>query len=317
MRRLGSGGEESDQGISAGRKRERRYILIVIWCESEQNSGEEAEVPSDSVLMMRSRQRGWTDPAESPEAPPFMPHGQVVCASPIFSEPLCLLEFLFLWLSPICKSSTAPAGDGSGAVLIPGLLGLDINLFALHAWLGRIGYRSYYSGMGIMADCPNDLARRLDQTIDRAYAETGRRVHLIGHSLGGIFARSAAVRRPGRIASVISLGSPFRGLVMHRVLSALSETTRGWIRQTRPEAPNDCASSRCSCEFGRSLGRRWPRSVRQTAVYTRCDGLVDWRYCLSGKPNVDVEVVATHLGLLFNPEVFGLIARRLAGAASG
>ncbi|MBZ5728030.1 MAG: hypothetical protein LAP87_23945 [Acidobacteriia bacterium] len=197
-------------------------------------------------------------------------------------------------------------------MIIPGLLGIDLILFDLHAWLQRIGYRPYYSGIGIAAHCPDRLSRHLDETIDRAYAETGRPVHLIGHSLGGIFARSAAVRRPKRIASVITLGSPFRGLVLHSLIVALSNAVRGWIQSTGLAVPRECASSRCRCAFGRSLGRRWPRSVRQTAVYTKCDGAVDWRYCLSGKPNIDVEVVGTHLGLPFNATVFWHIAVRLA-----
>jgi pimeloyl-ACP methyl ester carboxylesterase len=238
----------------------------------------------------------------------------VTCDSPLFSEPLCVLEFLALRFSPEYYGWAIPRGDGSAVVVIPGLLGMDLNLFELHAWLERIGYRPYYSGVGFTADCPNRLSRRLDATIDRAYAETGRRVHLIGHSLGGIFARSAAVRRPKRIASVITLGSPFRGLVMHGFVRWLSNAVRRWIRGTGPDVPRECATSRCRCTFGRSLGRPWPRSVRQTAVYTKCDGVVDWRYCLSGKPGVDVEVVGTHLGLQFNAAVFRHIAVRLAAS---
>ena len=241
-----------------------------------------------------------------------MPHGAVGCSSPIFSEPLCALEFLFLRLSPSYYGAGIPRGDGSAVVVIPGLLQTDVGLSTLHAWLERIGYRSYFSGMGFAADCPDLLSRRLDETIDRAYAETGRRVHLIGHSLGGIFARSAAVRRPKRVVSVISLGSPFRGLVMHGVVLSLSNLVRGQIRMARSAVPRECASSRCSCAFGRSLGRRWPCSVRETAVYTKCDGLVDWRYCLSGKSGTDIEVVGTHLGLPFNPSVFRHIAWSLA-----
>ena len=252
----------------------------------------------------------------APEAQPFVPHGEVLYHSPIFSEPLCVLEFLALRFSPEYYGSSIPRGDGSAVVLIPGLLGMDLHLFELHGWLRRIGYRPYYSGIGFAADCPDLLSRQLDDTIDRGYAETGRKVHLIGHSLGGIFARSAAVRRPKRIASVITLGSPYRGLAVHSVILTLSNALRGCIRSARPEVPVHCASSRCHCAFGRSLGRRWPRSVRQTAIYTRCDGLVDWRYCLSGKPEIDVEVVGTHLGLPVNATVFRHIALRLAGSGS-
>ncbi len=260
---------------------------------------------------MRTDTKNPTIPARV-AAPPFKPHGEVRFPTPIFSEALSALEFLALRLSPTYKGAGVPRGDGSAVVVIPGLLMPDFCLFELHGWLKRIGYRPYYSDMGLPADCPDRLSERLDGTIDRAYSETGGRVHLIGHSLGGIFARSAAVRRPGRIASVISLGSPFRGLVIHGVLVALSNALRGVIRSARPDLPKNCGSSHCRCGFGRSLGQPWPRSVRQTSVYTRCDGLVNWRYCLSGRPGVDVEVVGTHLGLPFNARVLWHIGQRLA-----
>jgi triacylglycerol lipase len=247
------------------------------------------------------------------EVQPFLPHGEVPYASPILSESLFVLENTALWLSPVYYGGNIPKGDGSGVVIIPGLLGFDVYLCELYGWLRRIGYRPYYSGMVLAADCPNRLMGQLDATIERAYQETGRRVHLIGHSLGGIFARVAAVQRPRQVASVITLGTPFRGLVAHRLVLALSDTLRGWIR-SKANLSRECGTSRCGCKFGRSLSRRWPRSVRQTAVYTKCDGIVDWRYCLTGKPKTDIEVVGTHVGLPFNEGVLSHIATRLAAA---
>lgn len=217
-----------------------------------------------------------------------------------------MLEFLALRFSPAYKGVGVPRGDGAGVVVIPGLLGMDIALFELHHWLRRIGYQPYYSGVIFVAECPNRLSERLDATIKRAYEETGRRVHLIGHSLGGILARSAAVRRPNRVASVISLGSPYRGFVAHDLVLQLGNALRG-----RGQFPPHCVSGGC-CRFGRSLSRPWPRSVRQTAVYTKCDGIVDWHYCQTGQPGVDIEVVGTHIGLPFNATVFRHIAERLA-----
>jgi hypothetical protein len=52
--------------------------------------------------------------------------------------------------------------------------------------------------------------------------------------------------------------------------------------------------------------------VAQTAIYTRADGIVDWRYCRTGDPKVDVEVCGTHLGLIYNPTTYVRIAERLA-----
>lgn len=135
---------------------------------------------------------------------------------------------------------------------------------------------------------------------------------MIGHSLGGIFARSAAVTMPECIASVTTLGSPFRGLVVHPVVLALADLVRHRIRTRHPSSPRRCATSRCSCAFARSLRRKWLKSITQNAIYTRQDGIVDWRYCRTGDPRLDIEVGGTHIGLLFNPTTYLRIAQCLA-----
>ncbi len=253
---------------------------------------------------------------QTPAKARFLAHEQIPSPLPIFCEPLYLLELAVLRLSPVYYGFGVPAGDGSGVVIVPGLLCTDSVLAELHGWLSRIGYRPYFSGMDVVADCPNLLATRLAATIRRAHAETGRRVHLIGHSLGGIFARSAAVRMPDYVGSVITLGAPFRGLVMHRLVIALAESTRRSIRAQHGKLPDVCATSHCTCAFGRSLRRAWPKSVAQTAVYTTEDGLVHWRYCLTGDPRADVQVHGTHIGLIFNSSAYMHIAERLAAVNS-
>jgi len=74
----------------------------------------------------------------------------------------------------------------------------------------------------------------------------------------------------------------------------------------------DCYTGRCTCNFLDSLRRDMPDSVSETAVYTRDDGIVDWKYCMTRNPEVDFEVPGTHIGLAFNPSVYSLIAERLA-----
>ena len=246
------------------------------------------------------------------QAQTFVPHGEVAHPTPIFAELLLPLEFAVLRLSPTYYGYQVPRGDGSAVVLIPGLVGWDFMLFELHNWLKRIGYRPYYSGVGFFGDCPNVLLKRIDGTIDRAFVETGRPVHLIGHSLGGILARSAAVQRPKRVASVITLGSPFRGFRAHSFVFMAGDVVRSRITRRRPDLSLDCGTSRCTCSLGRSLQRRWPKAVRQTTMFSTTDGLVDWRYCLTGKPDVDIEVSGTHLGLPFNAGAYRHIGDRLA-----
>jgi triacylglycerol lipase len=237
---------------------------------------------------------------------------------PIWQEALFGMEVLLLHAAPVYYGFGVPRGDNSAVVIIPGFLLTDLYLAEMYGWLARVGYQPYFSGIGINADCPNLLIRRqLTETIKRARRQTGRRIHLIGHSLGGVLARSVAGDLPEDIASVITLGSPFRGTVAHpRVLQAV-EMVRQRIRQNHgKQVLPDCYSGACTCAFLDSLGRDLPATVAETAIYTRTDGLVDWRYCITGNPDVDLEVSGTHVGLGFNPSVYSIIAKRLAAVPS-
>lgn len=235
---------------------------------------------------------------------------------PMWQEALFGVEMLMLRAAPSYYGLGVPRGDDSGVLVIPGFLGTDLYLMEMYAWLRRIGYHAYFSGIGLNAECPNLLIqRRLNETIDRARLETGGKVHLIGHSLGGIIARSAASQRPDDIASVITLGSPFRGTVAHsRVLRAAEMVRKNILRNNGPGVLPACYTGRCTCDFLDSLRRDLPGSIGETAVYTRSDGVVDWHYCITGDASVDVEVPGTHIGLAFNPAVYETIARRLANA---
>ena len=228
------------------------------------------------------------------------------------------VEILLLHATPVYYGLGIPHGDGSGVVLIPGFLANDIYLMEMYAWLKRIGYQPYYSGIGINADCPNLLiSRRLSETIDQARRETGARIHLIGHSLGGIIARSVAGSRAEEIQSVTTLAAPFRGTAMHpRIMQLVDLVRRQILDQHEKKVMPECYTARCTCSFLDHLHKELPSSVAETAIYTRTDGLVDWNYCMTGSAAHDFEVAGTHLGLAFNPAVYRIVAHRLSDPKS-
>jgi len=235
---------------------------------------------------------------------------------PIWKETLFGAELLLLHASPVYYGLGVPRGDGSAVIVIPGFLGTDVYLTHLSSWLSRLGYRSYLSGISLNAECPNLLIKyQLNKIIEKALRETRRKIHLVGHSLGGIMARSIAVQRPGDIASVITLGAPFRGKVVQRsVMRAAAAVREHIIHEHGNDVLPDCYTAQCTCEFVNSLLRKTARPVKQTAIYTRDDGIVDWRYCKTGSPDNDFEVAGTHIGLVYNPSVYTIIASRLAEA---
>jgi len=242
------------------------------------------------------------------------PHPHSEAATSLWTEALFGAEVLLLHATPVYYGFGVPHGDDSGVVIIPGFLGTDLYLTELHGWLERIGYRAYFSGIGINADCPNLLIQRhVSDTVARALDETGRKIHLIGHSLGGVIARSLAGARPRDIASVITLASPIRGTVANRTIIHAAEAVRLRILQEHGDGvlPH-CYTGRCTCNFVDSLRREVANSVLQTAIYTRHDGIVDWRYCMTRKNGNDFEVPGTHIGMAFNPAAYAIVAERLA-----
>lgn len=230
-------------------------------------------------------------------------------ALPIWRESLLGLDWIALRASPVYCGLGVPRGNGAAVVLVPGFLGTDFYLYEMYWWLRRIGYRPYMSRIGRNADCLDVLQERLFATIEGAVQETRGPAHLVGHSLGGMLARSAAARRPDRAASVITLGSPFRGVRSHPAVLYVADRVRQRLQGAG--AQPRCYTGYCGCGALEGLLAGVPAGIPQTAVYTRSDGIVDWRYCVTGDAAVDVEVPGTHVGLAFNAHVYRAIAGRL------
>jgi len=232
---------------------------------------------------------------------------------PLWREVFVVRDWLSLRTSGVYNGFGVPHGDGSPVVVVPGFLGSDRYLMEFYYWLKRIGYRPYYSRIGRNAECPDVLMRRLVQTVTRARRENGCKVRLIGHSLGGTIARTVASRKPGAVAQVITLASPIRVARVHPAVLSAADVVRRRMQEDGSQ-PDTCYSVGCSCSFVSSVGETPPPSVVRTAIYTKSDGIIDWRCCLEEDERLNIEVKGTHAGLAFNPSVYRIVARLLAGA---
>jgi pimeloyl-ACP methyl ester carboxylesterase len=150
--------------------------------------------------------------------------------------------------------------------------------------------------------------------MDQASAETGRKLHLIGHSLGGLLARSAAAQRPEQVEQVISLASPFRDIRVHPMILAAAGFVRGRIVRERASSREARLLHRAARAIADSLTSGVPDPVKRTAIYTKTDGVVDWRSCVEEDSKLNIEVQGTHSGLAFNPQVYRTIGKLLAGS---
>ena len=144
-------------------------------------------------------------------------------------------------------------------------------------------------------------------------ASSGRKVHLIGHSLGGALTRSVAVRQPHLVASVTTMASPFRSVRAHPMILGAAMIVRRRIL-SEEDVDSGCYSGLCNCDFFDSLRRELPDSIVQAAIYTKGDGVIDWHCCVTEDPETDIEVQGTHVGLVFNSQVYRHVARTLATA---
>ncbi|MGY1827715.1 esterase/lipase family protein [Blastococcus sp. SYSU DS0541] len=193
----------------------------------------------------------------------------------------------------------APRGEPHPVVVLPGWLASDVSTRTLRRWLGRLGYPAVGWDLGRnhgprpeVVDGVRDLVRRLAD-------EHGGPVSIVGQSLGGIFARRLAERSPRLVRQVVSLGSPFAAVTSRARPAGTRAGTYGELRRLR--AVQDVRPAR-------------PLPVPSTSVYSRWDGVVDWRTCLQqeGPTSENVAVHASHLGMGVDPAVLWIVADRLA-----
>ena len=107
----------------------------------------------------------------------------------------------------------APKGDGHPVLLLPGFLAGEGTMKPLFKFLKRLGYDPYQWDLGrnLGKKAIGSEGEKMVARLDQIYTETGRKVTLIGWSLGGSFARMLSRRRPELVRQVISLGSPIKG----------------------------------------------------------------------------------------------------------
>lgn len=232
---------------------------------------------------------------------------------PLWKEVGTPLQWLRLRASWLYRGRGIPSGDGAPVLLVPGFLCSDIYLVELRRWLRRIGYRTYASKIGVNAGCVDRIGNSLAARAAHIHDSTGQRVHIVGHSLGGLLGRSVALMRPDVVASVVALGSPLQRLRSHSVIVRASNAISAF-EQALPGGHDQCMTSHCSCAVVCAYARHVRPSVPITSVYTRGDGVVDWESCTAGTEGVDVEVGGSHLGLLFNPDAYRAVADHLARA---
>lgn len=219
----------------------------------------------------------------------------------IENELLAPLDLLHLWGSPTMWQFSRE-GRGQGVVVVHGFLAIDATTNELRRYLKHLGYQVFRSGIGVNATCFNIALPVLIASCEEAVRVTGKRIIGIGHSLGGVLIRAAAVCRPDLFCQVITLGSPINAIRIATQMRA-AHSLVAEIHATR-----GCGyGPDCGCKAVRAFRTDFPESVDHHSVYTRTDGVVSWECCLEEEEERNHLVGSTHSSLVFNSETFGTV----------
>lgn len=227
--------------------------------------------------------------------------------SPFRAPPLSLLAvepLRALLDSFAARAGSQPRviGDGHPVVVYPGLGGGSLATSTLRSFLKDSGFtvQDWEGGINTgPVGLLHDWLGTLEDRVRQLHQQHGRRVSLVGWSLGGVYARELAKRCPQAVRQVITLATPFNSLgsgnhagVLYKLLNPdsrhFTEELEARLRETPP--------------------------VPTTSIYSKSDGIVAWRGCIEQRTarSESVEVSASHLGMVSHPQVLRIIANRLA-----
>lgn len=225
------------------------------------------------------------------------------------------LEWAGLQRSDVIRGAGVPEGDGRGVMLIPGFLAGDGSLATMTSWLRTAGWHTKRAGIRANVACSEATCAKLEERLERLAERTGDRVAIIGQSRGGVFGKALAARRPDLVAGVIALGAPVRSqLAIHPlvlaqvgVVAALGTASAPGLFSVR------CLRGDCCAGFRAALNGPFPAEVGYVSLYSRSDGIVDWRSCLDPAADELVEIRASHCGMSVNAGAYRAIAAALRG----
>lgn len=171
-------------------------------------------------------------------------------------------------------------------------------------FLRRQGFRTYRAQIRVHAGCTQEGTDRMERRVESIAIKRDRKVTIVGHSLGGMLARGLAARRPDLIEGIVSMGSPVLAPgAVHRVLAwdaqLLAKLARIGIRGLMSA---DCFGGECARLFFTESQQPLDPKVAFTAIYSKRDGIVDWRACLDPAAE-QIEVRTSHCGMAVDPIV--------------
>lgn len=210
-------------------------------------------------------------------------------------------ELLGLWQLPRLATHSRqlralPRGSET-VIVFPGFGTNDYSTIPLRAMLRSLGHYPHGWGFGTNRAEVEHMINPVIEMVERICDRSGKPAALIGWSNGGIFAREVTRDRPDLVSQVFTFGTPIYGGPRY---------SRG--AHLYPEAEIERIESVVN-------ERNKVPIVRPiTAFHSQADAVVDWRPCIDDLSTLvdNIEVKSTHAGMLIDPDIWIVIAQRLA-----
>ena len=219
-----------------------------------------------------------------------------------------LLEMALLPLSlPLLLES--PVGDGHPVLLVPGFMASESSLFALKLYLQNKGYDVHTWGLGRNMGFRSKHANALPQKIRYLHHITGKKVSLVGWSLGGVFSMYGAQNALECVRSIITLGSPVS-------VEATGSQSPNMVKALyRVVSHRLGASAHVMLPRAKVMRERRRLAIPTSCLYSLSDGVVPPQEAtIDGDPAMheNIQVPGSHIGLGFNGIVLAIVAERLS-----
>lgn len=201
---------------------------------------------------------------------------------------------------------SSPAGDGHPVLILPAFTTNDWSTAPLRRMLNEKGYKAYGWENGFNFGIRERTAKKIIARLKKIYKENGgQKVSLVGHSLGGIYARAIAQEFPEMVRDVVTIGTPF-GIGMHRnatpkmIVGAIQLLTDKRYNLENPGVPERLLTP--------------PDDVPTTSIFSKTDVIGGWEACLNPATPLaeNIEVHASHVGSVWSPATVSIILDRLA-----
>jgi pimeloyl-ACP methyl ester carboxylesterase len=181
---------------------------------------------------------------------------------------------------------------------LPGFGFGDAAMLPLRQRLRRQGFETFKWALGVnRGNVPQLIPRVCERVLTKA-EQIGEPLALVGWSLGGYIAREVAREHPSAVSRVVTLASPIRGGPKYTAVAPLYRI-RGFDLDAIEQAINTRDAT--------------PLSVPVSCLYSRNDGVVDWRAVIDpDNPRArNIEVDCSHMAMGFDPDVLDTVVAEL------